>query len=610
MTTPGSSLVGMLRARAEQAPEKLSYTYLASSGAVERELTCGGLDREARAIAVALQAFAAPGDRALMIYPPGMEFISGFFGCLYGGLIAVPAYPPDPTRLQRSLPRLLAIIKDARPTVVLTTRAIAAMAEGLFPMAPQLRALHWIATDAVELEQSSAWRDPEADAATLAFFQYTSGSTGVPKGVMITHGNLLHNQGLIRRFFRQDESTVVVGWLPLYHDMGLIGSVLQPLYVGGSCVLMSPLAFLKHPLRWLEAITRYRGTTSTAPNFGYDLCVRKVRPENLASLDLSSWKQALNGAEPVRADTLARFAETFAPCGFDRRAFFPCYGLAEATLVVTGQRAGDELTVRRVEASALERHELCDAANDAPTVRALVACGDVDPEQEVRIVEPESRVPCAPDQIGEIWVRGPSVAQGYWNRPEETEETFGGRLAGSGEGPYLRTGDLGFLHDGALYVTGRVKDLIIVRGQNYYPSDVEWAAEGAHAALRPGSSAAFALDTGAEEQVVLVAEVDRRFDPSEGGTLATDDVAEAVRQAVSARCGLHLATVVLIKAGALPKTSSGKLQRRACRAALLAGELEPLGTSSAAAKGSAPDLSSFVPAPAAGAVSSDDRASS
>jgi acyl-CoA synthetase (AMP-forming)/AMP-acid ligase II len=557
----GETLVDLLRRRAEEQGDAVLYTYLSSSGEVESTLSFAELERRARAIAASLEGRAQRGDRALMLYPPGLDFIAAFFGCLAHGVVAVPAYPPDPTRLARGLPRLLSIVKDARPRVVLTTAAIASLAAGLAPLAPQLAGIPFVATDEVDLDGADRHRPLELDRGTLAFFQYTSGSTGEPKGVMVSHGDLLGNEELIRRIFGLSERSIVVGWLPLYHDMGLIGAVLQPLYLGARCILLSPMSFLKRPVRWLEAMTRFHATTSPAPNFGYDLCARKVTAEEKSRLDLSSWEQAINGAEPIRRETLERFSAAFAPCGFSPRAFYPCFGLAEATLVVTGGPWSPMVP-------------------EAPPARTIAGSGRVPDSLEVAIVEPESRRRCEPGRVGEIWVRGASLPRGYWNHPAETEEVFQAFLADTGEGPFLRTGDLGVLDGGELFVTGRIKDLIIVRGQNHYPSDVEWAAERTVPGLRPGSCAAFSLDTGRSERVVVAAEVDARLDPDRGGALDPEAIADAVRSAVAGRCGLTVHDVVLVRAGSLPKTSSGKLQRRACREALLSGGLEVLARSS------------------------------
>jgi amino acid adenylation domain-containing protein len=580
------SWVELLRLRAREEPQPPIYTFLVNGEEESDRLTSRELDRRARAIGALLQENGGRGERALLLYPPGLDFIAAFFGALYGGAVAVPAYPP---RVGRGQPRLRSIARDAAPRVVLTTSALAAQAEALLQEIPELGSAVWLATDALPAGLEERWRDPEANSETTAFLQYTSGSTADPKGVMVSHGNLLHNQEMIRRAFGQSRDSVIVGWLPLYHDMGLIGNVMQPLYVGGRCVLMSPMAFLQRPLRWLEAVSRYRGTTSGGPNFAYELCVRKAAAREVGALDLSSWTLAFNGAEPVRAETLERFAAAFTPYGFDRRALYPCYGLAEATLFVSGGVAGRDPVTATVEAAALEKGLAAPAAGG--TGRELVGCGGAWLEQEIRIADPETGEPCAPGRVGEVQVAGPSIAQGYWNRPEETAGTFvrqpdGGRL--------LRTGDLGFLQGTELFITGRLKDLVILRGRNLYPQDVELSAERSHPALRPGCGAAFAADAGGEERLVVVFEVER------GGEARAGEIAAAVRQAVAEEHDAQVYDLVLLPPGAVPKTSSGKIQRRACRARYLASELPAVARSGTALNPHLPALSPLSPPPPAG----------
>ncbi len=551
---------GMLRARTAERPDQVAFTFLADGGAEAGRLTYAGLDARARAVAAALRQAAMPGERALLLYPPGLDFIAAFFGCLYAGVVAVPAYPPRPH--DRSQARLRSIVQDAEPRVALTTSSVLAGVSGLAALAPELGAIRWIATDA--LEEAGEEETPEPDPESIAFLQYTSGSTAEPKGVEVTHANLLHNERMIGAAFAQDESAVVVGWLPLYHDMGLIGNVLQPLHAGGRCVLMSPVAFLQRPLRWLEAISRYRGTTSGGPNFAYELCVRKATPEALAGLDLTSWRVAFNGAEPVRAETLERFAATFAPCGFRPEAFYPCYGLAEATLFVAGGELG-------------RRPRVAPAALETPGAHRVVSCGRPWLGQRLAVADPETGAECPPGREGEVWIAGPSVARGYWRNPEATARDFNAFLLATGEGPFLRTGDLGFVTGGELYVTGRLKDLVILRGRNHYPQDLERTAEASHGDLRPGNGAAFAVETGGEERLVIVLEVERRRRANLEDNLT--EVAEAVRRAVAEEHEVQVWEVVLLRAGALPKTSSGKVQRGLCRRLYLAGELPVLGRS-------------------------------
>ncbi|HZI17116.1 MAG TPA: condensation domain-containing protein, partial [Pyrinomonadaceae bacterium] len=566
--TEAASLVHLLRARAQAAPDRLAYTFLSDGDAEEEHLTYGQLDARARAVAAWLRRDGARGQRVLLLYSPGLEYNAAFWGCLYAGAVAVPAYPP---RLNRSLLRLRSIAADARAGAALTTPAILARLEQLCEQAPELRALRWgAAPEARDGDGREEWEMPDVSAETLAFLQYTSGSTAAPKGVMVTHGNLLHNEELIRRAFGQTEDSVVVGWLPVYHDMGLIGNVLQPVYVGARCVLMSPAAFLQQPARWLRAISRYGATTSGGPNFAYDLCVRKVGEDERAGLDLSRWTTAFNGAEPVRAETLERFAAAFAACGFRREAFRPCYGLAESTLLVTAPAPGRAPAVMEVRRDGLERNVAAEAGG-GEEARRLVGCGAAGAGHEVIVVNPETLRPCAAGEVGEIWVGGPSVAGGYWGRPDETAHAFQARLAGAGGGPYLRTGDLGFDAGGELFITGRLKDLIIIRGRNLYAHDVERAAEESHPSLRPGGGAAFSVEEGGEERLVVVQEVERR------GGAGHEELIECVRRALAEEFEVQPAAVVLVRAGGVPKTSSGKVQRRAAREMFLAGQFEPLG---------------------------------
>ncbi|HZH74853.1 MAG TPA: fatty acyl-AMP ligase, partial [Archangium sp.] len=404
------SFVEVLRERARRQPDERVFTFLDEEG--ETHATYRELDEGARAVAALLQRHLAPGDRALLLYPPGREYVLGFLGCLYAGVIAVPAYPPDPTRLGRTLPRLQALVADCRATAALTTSPVLDMVGFLTEEAPDLRALRWLATDALESGSADTWSAPRLSSESLAFLQYTSGSTGTPKGVMLSHHNLLHNSGLIALGFDASPRPVGVIWLPPYHDMGLIGGILQPLYRDIPTVLMSPLFFLQQPLRWLEAISRHGGTVSGGPNFAYELCIRKTTPEQRAALNLRSWEVAFCGAEPIRQETLERFAEAFAPAGFRREAFYPCYGLAEGTLIVSGGRRAELPVSRHFERDALLRGEA--RASEAGV--SMIGCGQPLEDQEVRIVDPQTREPCAPGRIGEIWVRGSSVARGYWER--------------------------------------------------------------------------------------------------------------------------------------------------------------------------------------------------
>ncbi|MGK7875554.1 MAG: fatty acyl-AMP ligase [Xenococcaceae cyanobacterium] len=556
------SLIDALYYRAESHPDKIAYKFLEDGQTESASLTYQELDRQARAIASHLQSICQPGVRALLIYPPGLEFIAAFFGCLYAGVLAVPAYPP---RKNQKLSRLQAIIADAQAAVVLTTNSLLSNLEERFPQNNELARLHWVASDRLSLDLASRWQYPEVSRDKLALIQYSSGSTGMPKGVMVTHGNLMHNQQMIRKAFGHSEKSIGVGWLPLFHDMGLIGHVLQPIYVGFPSILMSPVAFLKKPIRWLKAISRYGATTSGGPNFAYDSCVGKVKPEDLAALDLSSWEVAFNGAEPVRAETLEQFAEKFAGSGFKSSAFYPCYGMAEATLFITGGMKSQEPTVQVVDSAALQQNRVVASRNSQSVVyygfnqesHLIVGCGGSWLDCQIVIVDSESLIRCPDGEVGEIWVSGKSVAAGYWRKEELTQLTFNAYLKDSGSGPFLRTGDLGFLLDGELFVTGRLKDIIIIRGQNHYPQDIELTVQNSHPALQPNCGAAFVVQKKGLERLVVVQEVKRTYLKR----LDVNEVVIDVTRAVTANHGLQVYKIVLIKPGSIPKTSSGKIQR-------------------------------------------------
>jgi 8-amino-7-oxononanoate synthase len=564
-----SNLVDLLRHRAAHQPNDTAFHYLVDGESEEIAWTYAELDRRARAIAAWLQSLKLQGERALLLYPAGLDFIAAFFGCVYAGVVAVPAYPP---RKNRSLERIEAIADDAEAKVTLTTHEVLGRVQGVLEENPSLKAMHWAATDQFPAGMESDWKQPDVHGETLAFLQYTSGSTGTPKGVMLSHANLMHNSALICYAFEHTRSGVGVFWLPSYHDMGLIGGILQPMYYGRPNVLMSPMSFLQRPVRWLKAITKYKGTISGGPNFAYDLCVRRISAEERQTLDLSSWNLAFNGAEPIRPETMAEFTRTFAPCGFRSEAFYPCYGLAEATLMVTGGMKTSLPIIRSFDAKALESNQATDELPEEEGTRSLVGCGVALLDQELVIVDPETMTRCPDRQVGEVWVAGPSVAQGYWHRADETANTFRAYLKDSGRGPYLRTGDLGFLHNGELFVTGRLKDLLIIRGRNHYPQDIEQTVEKAHELVRPMASAAFSVDVGGQERLVVVAEIERGRNRSQD---ELDGVFEAIRKAVSTEHEIPADGIVLIKAGSIPKTSSGKIQRHACRIGFLRGtELE------------------------------------
>ena len=561
-----ATLVELLRGRALADPARQAYTFLTDGEMQEVHLTCGELDQRARAIAASLQGAGAKGERVLLLYPPGLEYIAAFFGCLYAGAVAVPVYPP---RMNQNLVRLESIIEDSQPALTLTTSLSLSRSSTQFDKAPTLQNLRYLVTDTLDDALAVQWQDPNVTGDHLAFLQYTSGSTSEPKGVMVSHANILHNAEMMNQACSHPEDAVFVNWLPLYHDMGLIGNVLQSLFFGATCVIMSPAAFLQKPFRWLDAISRYKAHTSGGPNFAYDLCVRRISESERATLDLSSWKVAFNGAEPVSSDTIERFANTFATCGFRREAFFPCYGLAEATLFVSGALKESPPTIKAVRSDALKQNHVLARSDGEPNSQFLVSCGHTLPQNKIVITNPDTLVSCPPDQIGEIWLSGPSVARGYWNKSEENEQCFNAYHADTGDGPYLRTGDLGFINDGELFITGRLKDLIIIRGLNHYPHDIEQTVERCSPALRPGCGAAFSVDVAGEEHVVVVNELTPRHKDFD-----LPAIIESIREAVALEHDLQVYSVALIAAGNIPKTSSGKIRRRACREAFMNGSLE------------------------------------
>lgn len=581
------TLIELLQQRCAQQPDQRTYTFLIDGASTETHLTYSELDRQARAIGTTLYHMGAEGERVLLLYPSGLEYIAAFFGCLYAGATAVPGYPP---RFHRSLERLQTIAEDAHAAVVLTTAALLTKTKQWFTRAPDLTRLRWLATDQPALETDNTWTPPKIQGDHLALLQYTSGSTNIPKGVMLNHTNLLYNTEQTQRVLEHTKQSIGVGWLPLHHDMGLIGSVLQPLAAGFPCILMPPMVFLQRPVRWLQAISHYRATTSGGPNFAYDLCVRKITPEQRATLDLSSWDAAINGAETIRSSTLDQFIDAFAPSGFRREAFYPCYGLAEVTLMASGGSKHSTPVVHTVQKVAMEQHQLALPCIGTIGSQTLVGCGKSLGDQKIRIVDPDTLTTCGPNNIGEVWVAGNSVSQGYWNQPQATQETFGAYLADSGEGPFLRTGDLGFLHHGELFITSRLKDVIVIRSKTYHPQDIEYTVEQSHPALRSHCCAAFAVEFQGAESLIVVQEIERcrRAKPHALGVghkesgeilrhLDIDLIMGNICQAVIEKHDVPVSAIVLIQAGSLPKTSSGKIRRHACRTQFLNQHLDIVG---------------------------------
>jgi 8-amino-7-oxononanoate synthase len=555
-------LVDSLRYWTEQTPESTAF-YFSDGEAEEIRLSYEALDRRARAIGSHLVANGLRGERILLLYPPGLDFVSGFMGCLYAGATAIPAYPP---RRNRYMSRIDAISDDAQAKAALTVADVGDRVQSLLKEAPSLQAAMWIATDQIPDSAADSWEPPTFEDSSLAVLQYTSGSTGNPKGVMLSHSNLIHNCRLIVGSFEANSNTVGLSWLPTYHDMGLVGGVLMPLFIGRPNVLISPMSFLQKPVRWLRGITKYNVTISGGPNFAYDLCVDKITDEELEGLDLSSWLVAFNGAEPIRSTTLNAFIARFASVGFRSEAYYPCYGMAETTLIVTGSYRQEPPIIRAFDGKALDEHRVVPAAVDEEGARELVGCGHVLPDEEVIIVDPESRKRLPEHQVGEVWVRSQSVGQGYWNKPEITNETFRATTS-RGDTGYLRTGDLGFMDDGELFVTGRLKDLIIVRGVNRYPQDIEQTVERTDPRLQAGAAAAFAVDLNGRECLIVMAEVERARHKD------WSKVIQAIRGSVTREHELPPDVITLVRFGSMPKTSSGKIQRHACRAAFFEDSL-------------------------------------
>lgn len=552
------SFAATFRRNAERDPARPAVVL--SHGGAEDTLTYGGLDRAARSVAAQLPC--RPGDRAVLAYPTGLEFVGAFLGCLYAGVIPVPMPAPGGGRNRRD--RTEGIVRDADPSVVLT-------GEALLPSVGEWlggRDLAGFTVMAPETDQPEDVPPPDGGDQAPAFLQYTSGSTSDPKGVMVSQANLVHNVELMRRSHGWHRDMRFCSWLPVHHDMGLIAMVLTPLFIGATAVLMPPIDFLKRPHLWPALIDRHRAEVGSAPNFAYDLCARSVSDEQVARLDLSCWRYACNGAEPIDADTLERFAARFAAAGLRPEALLPGYGLAEATLYVSGTPADVPPTVRRVAAGALERGGLAPAREGEPAV-TVVSSGVVR-DLDVRIVDPGTLRPLPDGRVGEVWIRGASVARGYWRRPAETRRTFHARTA-DGEGAFLRTGDLAALLDGELYITGRLKETLIIHGRNLYPHDIEREAARLDPAFAGLPCAVFSVPTPREE-IVLVQELRAR-------RLTEEDLralADLLKRSLGTLLDLRLAAVAFVRRGQIPKTTSGKIQRLRTRELFLAGALDTL----------------------------------
>ena len=553
-----SCIVDSVKFWAENFPDERAFVFLKDGEDLSTELSFRELFDQSRRYAASLINRGFSGERALLLFPPGKDFIIAFFGCLQAGVTAVPAFPP---RKNRNQMRIQAIANDCNAKVALTTSPLLPRAKETMESTGEGTPFDWFSDeDVTASEQETRAVPSDVNSDEVAFLQYTSGSTGSPKGVMLTHGNIIENCSMITEAFEAGRGDVGMSWLPTYHDMGLISGVLNTVFCGCPSFLMSPMLFLQRPIRWLKAISKYKITISGGPNFAYDLCTRKITDEQLSGIDLSTWSLAFNGAEPVRPETLQQFTDRFSKYGFREEAFYPCYGMAETTLFASGGKRNARPTIRCYDGSSLDDGRIKKAAPDGDNARFLVGCGHALGDEEILIVNPDTRTRSPHGKVGEIWLASKSVGKGYWNRADATSETFQATLADdSSESRYLRTGDLGFVDREELFVTGRLKDLIIVRGVNRYPQDIEMTVERADRRLRNGASAAFAMEIDGQERLVIVSEVERGEDDN------WKEVIEAIRRDVTMEHELAPEGIVLVRYGSIPKTSSGKIQRHACR---------------------------------------------
>jgi len=586
------SFVDILNKRAELWPNDKAFTFLTDNG--PEKLSYFELDLKIRKLAAYIQKLNLQGERALLLYPPGFDYIIGYFACLYAGVIAVPVYPPDPAKLNKTLPRLEAIAFDADAKIALSTESIVDDVKnwktdienhktngstienldynfekksnkfsGIFN-------LEWIATDNVNSFVSEDWQKPKIYSDDIAYLQYTSGSTGTPKGVMITHANLLHNIQMINSSFKLNDQFEAVIWLPIYHDMGLVGGILEPIYSGIHSTLMSPIDFLKRPFRWLQTISdisEHSKVVSGGPNFAYDLCIRATNPQKTEQLNLSNWEVAFNGAEPIRKETIEKFSETFKSAGFVKKSFYPCYGLAEATLIVSGGDREAEPISLSIDKEEIKNNLAKISTSNSNEIN-YVSSGKAILNGIIRIVNPETKKICAENEIGEVWAASESIALGYWKKPEISNDTFEAFICDSNEGPFLRTGDLGFIVNSNLYIAGRLKDLIIIRGSNFYPQDIETAVENSSIYLRPSSNAAFSVDIDNEEKLIIVQEARAK------NGVNWNEIADNIQKDILRTFDIQAHSILLIKPKTIFKTSSGKIQRNATKLAFLDGTLE------------------------------------
>ncbi len=568
---PAGNFAGLLRIRAKQHPDKTVFIFLEDGINETARITYGELERKASLVAAALLEKNKKGERCILLFQAGIDFIVAFMGCLLAGVIAVPSYPP---RRNRKNERFQAIVDNCKPSVIIASDSIANDLQKNPEDHEKIKNIRLISFDKLEFSQENMVAKSEISKEDIAFLQYTSGSTGMPNGVMVSHGNLIHNSEIIKKAFNHDENLRGVNWLPPFHDMGLIGTLLQPIYVGGQNAIIPPTSFLRYPERWLKAITKYKGNTVGGPNFALDYCCDKISEEDKKEIDLSSVEIFFCGSEPIRESTLNRFSEYFMNCGFKAGMFYPCYGLAESTLICTGGDYKDKPAYFSAEKNSLETENKIRPVKGNKQALSFVACGYPFYDMEVIIADHNKKEICPNGQTGEIWVNGPSVCKGYWKNAVKTKGTFHAVLKNNEQQKYMRTGDVGFIHEGQLYITGRLKDLIIIRGQNFFPQDIENTVESCHQALRKYSGAVFSADIKQEERLVIVSEVERSYIRN----LDNEEVFNTIREAVSEEYNIAPFAMVLIKTGSILKTSSGKIQRLATKKAFLQNELNVIAS--------------------------------
>lgn len=565
-------ITDLLKYHAQHIPEKKAYIYLRDGEDDEESITFRELYNASANIAFKLTELRAVNERVLMLFPPGMEFIKAIYGCLLAGAIAVPAYPP---RKNRSVERIKTLVVDSEAGFVLSTADIHESTERSFNDLEELKDLKWIVPDqSWDSKNQLSLKFVQPD--DIALLQYTSGSTGNPKGVMVTHHNLMRNLEFLRQVFSLDSQTISVSWLPTFHDMGLVEGMMGTIYNGYTSVLMPPVTFIQKPSRWIKAFHKYRGTHGGAPNFAFDFLVDNVSDEERQGLDLSCINTMYCGAEPIRKTTFDRFIKTYSDYGITPESLCPTYGMAESTLIISGRGTQKGSYYLNVSASELEHHKVNPVPDTDPDSKYLVGVGRAWIDTEIRIVNPETLLPSAPQEVGEIWISGSIVTAGYWNKSEITNETYKAEIKGEENGKYwLRTGDLGFIYNNELFITGRLKDLIILFGKNYYPQDFEYVAERSHPSLRPASNAAFSIDIDDNEKLVLVCEIER----TSIRDLDVESVCNAIRNSISEEFEQQVYAIQLLKTASIPKTSSGKIQRRACKDGFLNKTLDVIGES-------------------------------